>query len=119
MKILIFKLLEIFQYVFLSFFISLFVADYLNKYLFPLLIKSTDYIYVKVTFYLFILSSVYYFINRYVTQIPFILRFHSKYVGYIPSLKKENIRGSQLGLGFIFFAQQDNFKNLVNLLFNK
>jgi hypothetical protein len=123
MIILILKLLEIFQYVFISFFISLFITNFLNNHLYPLLLNNSDKIntrlYVNITIYLFILSSVYYFLARYIKRIPFVLKFLEKYTGYISSMKNENARGTELGIAFIFFNNQNNFKNLIDIFFNK
>lgn len=117
MIIYLFKLLEIFQYVLLSFIISLIVANFLNNTIFPYIVTNKYHIILKVTIYLFILSSIYYLITRYVSRIPFILGFLAKKYGYKPSLKNENIRGTELGVGFIFFSQQNKFKSLVDMLF--
>lgn len=118
MIIYLFKLLELFQYVLLSFIISLFIAKYLNYYVFPEVVTNKYHIFLKIAFYLFILTFFYYFITRYIVKIPFFLNPIAKKFGYKPSYRNENVRGTQLGIGFIFFSQQNKFKNLIEYLFN-
>ena len=121
--IIILKLLEIFQYVFLSFFSGLIVSNFLNKYI-TLLDENKNNndknskinLYIKITIYLFILSTVYYFIHKYIPKIPFILKFLEKHTKYISSLKNENIRGTTLGIDFILFNQQNEFKKIINMI---
>ena len=121
MIILILKLLEIAQYVIISFFVTLFISDYLNNNIFPLIIPNENdmiiNLYLKSIFYLFILSTIFYFINKYVPKIPFILSFLEKYTGYVSSLKNENIRGSSLGISFIYFSRQNNFNNFIDIFY--
>lgn len=108
------NLLEVFQYVFVSFIITLFITNILNKYLYPELSNDkTPYIYINSLLYLFILSSIYYLLLKYIPKIPFILK-HNK---YIPSLNSENIRGTELGISFVFFHHLNKFKDLIEKLF--
>jgi hypothetical protein len=117
--IIILKLLEIFQYVFLSFFSALIISNFLNKYMILLDENNENNkinLYIKVTIYLFVLSTVYYFIHKYIPKIPFILKFLEKRTNYICSLKNENIRGTTLGIDFILFNQQNEFKKIINMI---
>ena len=51
--------------------------------------------------------------RKYAHKIPFILK-HNK---YIPSLNSENIRGTELGISFVFFHHLNKFKDLIEKLF--
>lgn len=114
MDIYIFKLLEIFQYVLIAFVISFLISEFFNNYIFAYIIKNKNFIYFKLAFYLFLLSTVYYLLLKFIPKIPFVLEAIAKKFGYKTSFKNENIRGTQLGIGFIFFSQQNKFKELMN-----
>ena len=75
--------------------------------------NNKNFIYFKVAFYLFLLSTVYYLILKFIPKIPFVLEPIAEKFGYQTSFKNENIRGTQLGIGFIFFSQQNKFKELM------
>lgn len=116
--ILIFKLIEIWQYVLIGFIVGFLASKFLDRYLYDRLNKNFNKLFV-VMIYLFLLSSIYYLLIKYMKDIPFILHPISKQFKYIPSFHNENIRGITLGIGFIYFTQQPRFTELINELYNE
>jgi hypothetical protein len=111
------NLIEVFQYVFIAFIVTLIITNLLNKYLYPKLSPKKESIirlYLNTLICLFVLSSVYYLLLKYIPKIPFAFPFLKK---YIPSLNNENLRGTELGISFVFFHHLNKFKDLIEKLF--
>ena len=115
--ILLFKLIEIFQYLLLALILAGGVSNFLNNTVFPYVIKSSNLLYLKMMGYLFILSSISYFITKYIPKIPFLFHRLGKSFGYITSMKNENIRGAEIGAGLLFYSHQTTFRHMMNELF--
>ena len=122
--ILVFKLLEIFQFVLISFYVSLFITDYYNDILYDYLYKffkkdkNKITVHLFVVLYLFILSTTFFFINKFLKYIPFVFRDYGKKYGYISSFKKENIIGIGLGITIIYLPKQNKFQKLITELYH-
>ena len=122
--ILVFKLLEIFQFVLISFYVSLFITDYYNDILYDYLYKffkkdkNKITVHLFVILYLFILSTTFFFINKFLKYIPFIFKDYSKKYGYISSFKKENMIGVGLGITIIYLPKQVKFQKLITELYD-
>lgn len=108
-----FKLLEINQYMLISFFLTLLLGSFINR-LFPILDenKSTLRLLFEITYQLLFMTTSIYYIKKISSNIPFLFKpFLSYYnIPYIPSKKNESMYGIILGTSFMI----DNHVRLNN-----
>ena len=109
------KITEILQYSVLAFIFSLILGPIINKIM-PTFDEKKGLIIncIETLLHISIIIIVVYYLRKFVPIFPFIIG--GAYTKYIPSMKKESLIGTTIGIGYIFNKTQDKLVQKIKFL---